>query len=214
MKNFNFKHGREMFETIAKDVDLYNPITETYVFRYNERDSIAVYGGINEEKAKELLALSKENGEYWGAFLGVGGYIYDAETEDGEYSLDAMNWCNTSYPGLWIATSEYEEFANCHELYGNLASVMMMCTKTIQDKDEEEKMFFELIEELSTLSFTGPTIETILSLCESTLEDELSGFACDVCKYGEAKMRTNMCGEDCRFAGLEYLVKRRNQNED
>lgn len=213
MKNFEFKHGREMFDAISKDIDLYNPITKTYVFRYNERDSIAVYGGINEAKAKELLALSKENGgEYWGAFLGVGGYIYDAETENGEYLSDALDWCNDSYPGFWIATSEYEEFANRHELYGNLASAMMMCKfGGFENEEVEREVFFSLVEELSALPFQGAVIDAILSMCERIFSDEASefdAFDCDVCKYGKAKPSTNMCGEDCRLARLEFLCKK------
>lgn len=57
--------------------DLYSPKRETYVFSYNDARSIATYH-ITKEEAKKLSEESKAaSGEYWGAFLGPGGEIWD-----------------------------------------------------------------------------------------------------------------------------------------
>lgn len=70
-----FSSANDMLEKIKVN-DYYNYITEEYVFTYNDRDSIAVYN-IDKDEAKKLSKQAKENDEYWGAFLGPGGYIYD-----------------------------------------------------------------------------------------------------------------------------------------
>ncbi len=84
--------------------DYYNPITEQYVFLYNDNNSIAVYSNIDEAEAQKLSALANETDEYWGAFLGVGGYIYDAPLN--------FVWCNSNFRNDgWITTTNYQNIA-------------------------------------------------------------------------------------------------------
>ena len=71
-----------MYDTIQNGSDLYNINTGDYVFLYSDRGAIAVYN-FDIECAKDLSLHSA--GEYWGALLGVGGYIY----ENGE----ELEWC-------------------------------------------------------------------------------------------------------------------------
>lgn len=98
-----FNSGEEMLSAIIDDyMDLYNKETEEYVFLYNDCGSICVYS-IDNDHAEELKEQQKEDGEYWGAHLGVGGCIYDdpsyEDFEDGDYSN--LDWCNDSYKGEW-----------------------------------------------------------------------------------------------------------------
>lgn len=71
-----FKTPEQMLGYINDNHDLYSRKAETYIFNYNEAGSVCSYH-IDEEKAKELSIKAKADGEYWGAFLGTGGEIWD-----------------------------------------------------------------------------------------------------------------------------------------
>ena len=74
--------------------DLYSLESERYVFTYNDGGSICVYY-IDKEEAIELETMARENDEYWGAFLGVGGRVYD----EPEWKLEELiedEWIHTS----------------------------------------------------------------------------------------------------------------------
>lgn len=72
-----FYTAREMLDYINDNHDLYSPKAEIYVFGYNDAGSIATYP-ITSEEAAELSNESKRyGGEYWAAFLGIGGSIWD-----------------------------------------------------------------------------------------------------------------------------------------
>lgn len=99
-----FSSANDMLEKIKVN-DYYNYITEEYVFTYNDRDSIAVYN-IDKDEAKKLSKQAKENDEYWGAFLGPGGYIYD-EPQNSE-------WCESHFKeDGWITTTDYQNAILC-----------------------------------------------------------------------------------------------------
>lgn len=95
----NFSSANNMLEKIKVN-DYYNHITEEYVFTYNDSDSIAVYN-IDKDEAKKLSKQAKENDEYWGAFLGPGGYIYDKPINS--------EWCESHFKeDGWITTTDYQ----------------------------------------------------------------------------------------------------------
>ncbi len=101
-----FGSAEEMLHYIRNNGDLYCPGEELYVFHYNLDGAIAVYD-IDEEEAKDLSAKSIESdGEYWGAFLGFGGRIYDVPDEhcDDDY---AMEFCEDHYNLKWYDTNDY-----------------------------------------------------------------------------------------------------------
>ena len=54
---------------------------------------------MDNETAEEL----KKEDDYWGIYLGVGGYIIDDASyeffEDGDESN--LDWCNDNYTGEW-----------------------------------------------------------------------------------------------------------------
>ena len=79
-----FKNGNEMLEHILNEGDLYNPTTGEYVFQYNEAGSICIYL-LQNKQALDLAAKAKENDEYWGAYLSLGGKIYDTP--------ENLEWC-------------------------------------------------------------------------------------------------------------------------
>lgn len=84
-----FKNGAEMYSAI-ESCDLYNEDKELYVFLYNDAGAVCVYD-ITKEMAAGLRQKSNEANEYWGAFLGVGGRIYD----------NPMDFCDDHYGGIW-----------------------------------------------------------------------------------------------------------------
>lgn len=67
--------GKEIAERIIDDVDMYNSETEIYAFHYNDKDAICIYH-ISVDKAIELAKEAKEQNEYWGSLLGIGGLIF------------------------------------------------------------------------------------------------------------------------------------------
>lgn len=78
-KVLSFKNGTEMLNCVQEG-DLYSPSTGTYVFEYNEEGAIATYD-ISLDEAENLIRKANESDDYWGAFLGIGGTIYDAFDE-------------------------------------------------------------------------------------------------------------------------------------
>ena len=102
-----FASAIEMF-TYLRDVgDLYSPDECIYVFNYSESGALAVYG-ICELKAKELSRDSKKADEYWGAFLGPGGSVYDVPDEQCDVDY-AMKFCEDWYKSEWYDTRDYAE---------------------------------------------------------------------------------------------------------
>lgn len=71
-----FNSAEEILDFIKDGNDLWSPSTNIYVFVYNEDGAICTYN-INHEKAIELSQESERDNEYWSAFLGLGGEIYD-----------------------------------------------------------------------------------------------------------------------------------------
>lgn len=87
--SMKFANAQEMYDMIVHS-DIYNDEKELYAFLYNEEGAICVYHITNDE-AKKLEQKKKNFDEYWGAFLGIGGTIYD----------DPMEFCNDQYKGCW-----------------------------------------------------------------------------------------------------------------
>ncbi len=72
-----FKDPDEMLKRIEDGEDFYNETTGIYVFRYNEKGSIAYYRLTNEQ-ARNIANEAFRIGEtMWSAVLGSGGYIID-----------------------------------------------------------------------------------------------------------------------------------------
>ena len=115
-----FNSAKEMLDFIngengALGHDLYSQKGETYVFRYNEAGSIATYR-VTKEEVEELDKKSKEaGGEYWSAFLGPGGCIWDDPShecyEDGRVSN--LQECDVLI-GFddWVVTHCYGDLAD------------------------------------------------------------------------------------------------------
>lgn len=100
-----FNTPKEMYDTIVcKIEDLYCPTEELYAFLYGGEDdnSICAYW-VSPDEAIKLQALAKENDEYWGAFLGVGGSIYENNDEDRPTPMD---FCEEYYDREWIKCSD------------------------------------------------------------------------------------------------------------
>ena len=84
-----FNNGKEFYDAIESG-DLYNDERCIYAFIYNDRGAVCVYD-ISNEEAEDLEKKSEEYDEYWGAFLGIGGLIYD----------EPMEFCDNEYHGEW-----------------------------------------------------------------------------------------------------------------
>lgn len=100
-----FDSGKEMLSEIQACSDLYNSVSEQYVFCYNNVGSIAVYN-INNKEAGKLKQTIEELGGGWSEYLGPGGYIYDDPSyenyKEGDYNN--LDWCNDNYKGEWEYT--------------------------------------------------------------------------------------------------------------
>ena len=107
-----FSSGKEMLDYITDGHDLYAPLHGFYVFHYNDRGAIALYI-VRQETAIILERDSRASGEYWGAFLGPGGWIYDAAEDCGEGGTSNLMFCDVFYSELWIPTAEVLDY------YGN-----------------------------------------------------------------------------------------------
>lgn len=104
-----FETSAKMLEFINDNHDLYSRQAETYIFNYNETGSVCIYS-IDEEKAKELATKAKADGEYWAAFLGTGGHIYDDPSHDCYHEGQATNLdCCESLLQYedWVLTEHY-----------------------------------------------------------------------------------------------------------
>lgn len=103
-----FASADKMLAAINADKDFYNINTGDYVFNYNECGSIAVYI-LSLEKAAEIQEKAKADKQYWGAYLGPGGRIYDdlSRVEDCNLTTDNLEWCKEKFalPG-WVEVTE------------------------------------------------------------------------------------------------------------
>lgn len=110
-KAMSFEDGATLLEEINDGTDLYSPSSGIYVFSYNDKGAIAVYD-VSVDEAEALIEKSnKADGEYWGAFLGVGGYIYDAydDKETPPTSVTNLDKCNELAKITdWIPTKYFE----------------------------------------------------------------------------------------------------------
>ena len=101
-----FKSAEEMLEYIQAGHDLYDQVNDTYVFVYNDAGSIAVYDWIDNDYAAKLA----EKDEYWGAYLGPGGDIYEDpshEDYDEDYGTSNLEWCEDHYKDGWMDCDGY-----------------------------------------------------------------------------------------------------------
>jgi hypothetical protein len=92
-----FNGSGELFNAIMSN-DMYCPEENLYAFLYNDDDAICVYDWITPEVAADLQKHAKEHDEYWGAFLGVGGEIYEFNDEDRPDPLDfCLQYCKCNW---------------------------------------------------------------------------------------------------------------------
>ena len=103
-----FRNATEMMEAL-QNRDLYSPTLELYIFAYNDIGSICCYN-ISPSEAATLERKSREQqGEYWGAFLGPGGSIYDApehELFNPENGISNLEFCKNLFSEDWIYTTD------------------------------------------------------------------------------------------------------------
>lgn len=98
----HFATPEEFLKSIQDGNDYYNPDKGIYVFVYNDAGSIAYYF-LDDEEVVNLRDQSEEDGEYWGAHLGVGGYICEDPSYEDYKSGDFTNldFCKQVYKLDW-----------------------------------------------------------------------------------------------------------------
>ncbi|MCR5722395.1 MAG: hypothetical protein K6G72_08635 [Lachnospiraceae bacterium] len=110
MEQVVFNNGKAMLDLVLLDEDLYNLETGDYVFHYSEDGSIATYS-LDIKEAMELAEKALEGQEYWGAYLGPGGWIYDDPSSD-FYDKECpsnLSYCEEVYStGRWYKTSDLQ----------------------------------------------------------------------------------------------------------
>lgn len=102
-----YKTGAEMLAELNNH-DLYCEEKGIYVFLYNDAGSIAYYN-LSPTEARAIQAQAKESDEYWGAFLGPGGYIIDDPTYENftQGSQTNLEWCEEHKDLHWVPCEEY-----------------------------------------------------------------------------------------------------------
>lgn len=123
--NLQFNAWEDMYKYLTDGSDLYNINTGDYVFVYNDAAAICAYN-LSSEKVQELVEMTNETGEYWGAFLGPGGNIFfnpDYDDNEHKYSEDkrmrdlylepAYDFCKDNYLlDGWMDVDEYVKVAS------------------------------------------------------------------------------------------------------
>lgn len=79
-----FENDKQLLNYLQHDGDLYSAEIGIYAFCYNNRGAIAYYY-ISEKEASKLADQAREFNEYWGAFLGVGGWIIEPDDDNYEW---------------------------------------------------------------------------------------------------------------------------------
>lgn len=114
-----FKNGTDMYNYLTNGKDLYSRSLGIYVFEYNDAHALCYYN-LSPYEVMEILKRREETKEYWGAYLGIGGYILDeSEYDDDEhrYSEDeamrklylqpSLDFCEELYQTEdWVNTDE------------------------------------------------------------------------------------------------------------
>lgn len=109
---YKFDSPRAMLEQIYSG-DIYCPDEELYVFQYNDIGSIACYSvSIGDAIIlQENIANSDE--EYWGAFLGIGGAIFDDPAYiyyDPDKHMSNEDFCSGYYKYTWIDCNDVDKW--------------------------------------------------------------------------------------------------------
>lgn len=139
-EKMSFNSPEQMLDAILKgEKDLYNVKTGDYVFHYSESGSIAVYN-LTSEEAEELDKKAIENGEYWGAFLGGGGEIWD----DPERAAENEQDCNLDYCKKVYALDGWVDVS----VYAKSEEVAMLCkAQRIDNGEWVEGFYFCMVHE-------------------------------------------------------------------
>lgn len=98
IKKLKFKNWADMYRLIISGTDLYNPKTGCYVFVYNDVGALCYYK-LRIDEVLDLIEQSKKDGEYWGAYLGTGGYTLKP-------SYPSFDFCKDNYTDEWVKTSD------------------------------------------------------------------------------------------------------------
>ena len=128
-----FETPEQMLEFINSNHDLYSRKAETYVFNYNEAGSVCTYS-IDENEAKQLAKKSKANGEYWAAFLGIGGQIYDDPSHDcyHEGQVTNLDCC--------ASLLQYEDWVLTEHYLGEPVNLTVQMTVKLTQEDVDDIM--------------------------------------------------------------------------
>lgn len=93
-----FANAEAMHKCITENcIDLYNVNTGQFAFCYNENGAICEYN-LSIIEALELAIKATKDDEYWGAYLGIGGNIYD----------NSIDWCAANFTNDgWLACEDF-----------------------------------------------------------------------------------------------------------
>lgn len=99
-----FESEQEMLDLIHNGRDLYCPELGLYCFEYNDRGAICSYD-IDVYEAFDLMFAAFENNEYWAAFLGPGGEIWDSPDDEVFKPAEGcsnVDFCHRYFRRDWI----------------------------------------------------------------------------------------------------------------
>lgn len=156
-----FKNGKEMYEYLVNNGDLYSKSLETYVFNYNDANALCIYS-IDETMAVTLVQEARRREEKWSGLLGAGGEILDEpkydtfrysdnEAERTLYLQPSIDFCNDHYQEEWIDTDMflrgYEMQMNhcyhCEDLFAVLGELVEQNVKHYKSDFNYDKEILE-----------------------------------------------------------------------
>lgn len=190
-----FNNGKEMLEEIVDNCrDLYSPEKETYVFLYNDDDSIAYYS-ISKEHARQLAEEVKGTDEYWCGNLGPGGYIIDGPSYEyyKEGDETPLEWCERMYDGEWIDTNDYLEWFE----FSILAAVAKAGIEYEQSKMIEDDSKVEI-----------DICDNEIWLGDYSKEKDKGEFIKKICDLPNG-YNMNLIINECNEHGWSYVIIRR-----
>lgn len=129
-----FQTAEQMLEYINKGNDLYSRQAEIYIFSYNDAGSVCTYN-IDQGEAKRLAKQANDSDEnYWGAFLGVGGRIWN------DPSHDCYHEGQTSNLDRCEELLEYEDWILTEHYLGDGVYLKVEMTVELTQEDVDDIM--------------------------------------------------------------------------
>lgn len=129
-----FETAQQMLDFINDGNDLYSRQAEIYIFSYNDAGSVCTYDIDKDEADRLAKQVNDSNENYWGAFLGVGGKIWD------DPSHECYKEGQTSNLDCCESLLEIEDWVLTQHYLGAPVSLTIQVKVQLKEKDVDDIM--------------------------------------------------------------------------